>query len=220
MLQISNHFPLWLNAAPGALTSSRALIVADVHLGKSATFRARGLPVPEGDNEHDLGRLAICIAQTKATRLVVAGDLIHAAAGKPPATLSAIEAFLNDCPVPVTLVLGNHDRSSGSLPADWGIEVVQTLDLDGWCIIHDPADAPADRPSIVGHLHPAIKIPDGKRSSLRLPCFWLRGNSLVLPSFGSFTGGQVIHPLPGQRIFTVLRDQVVELPENLWGGRE
>ena len=25
-----------------------ALLVADVHLGKASTFRARGLPVPEG----------------------------------------------------------------------------------------------------------------------------------------------------------------------------
>ncbi|OYV00284.1 MAG: hypothetical protein CFE26_24210, partial [Verrucomicrobiales bacterium VVV1] len=61
MLQVTDHPPLWLSDAPAALTSSRALIVADVHLGKSATFRAKGLPVPEGDNEHDLGRLAALI---------------------------------------------------------------------------------------------------------------------------------------------------------------
>jgi hypothetical protein len=60
--------------------------------------------------------------------------------------------------------------------------------------------------------------PDGKRTSLRLPCFWLRESCLVLPSFGSFTGGQIVQPLPGHRVFTVLRDKVVELPETLWKG--
>lgn len=218
MLQISENPPLWLSDAPAALTTSRALIVADVHLGKSATFRAKGLPVPEGDNEHDLGRLAALIDRTAATRLVVAGDLIHAPAGKTPSTLSAIEAFLNACPVPVTLVLGNHDRNSGALPADWGIEIVPTFELDGWHIVHDPTEAPTDRPSIAGHWHPALRIPDGKRTSLRLPCFWLRESCLVLPSFGSFTGGQIVQPLPGHRVFTVLRDKVVELPETLWKG--
>jgi uncharacterized protein len=216
MLQISTDPPLTLMAAPAALTSSRALIVADVHLGKSATFRAKGLPVPEGDNEHDLGRLLECIARTEATRLVVAGDLIHAPAGKTTATLSAIESFLEACRIPVTLVLGNHDRNSGALPRDWNLEIVPALDLDGWHIVHDPADAPKDRASIAGHWHPAIRIPDGKRTSLRLPCFWLRGKNLVLPSFGSFTGGQVVTPLEGHRIFSVLRDQVVELPQALW----
>jgi len=217
MLSITSNPSLTLTDSPGALTSSGALIVADVHLGKSATFRAKGLPVPEGDNEQDLGRLLESISRTSATRLVVAGDLIHAPAGKTPATLSAIESFLESCPVPVTLVLGNHDRNSGPLPADWGIEVVPCLDLDGWHIVHDPAEASEDRPSIAGHWHPAIRIPDGKRTSLRLPCFWLRENSLVLPSFGSFTGGQVIQPLPSHRVFTALRDKVVELPQSLWG---
>lgn len=216
MLQIPTHPVLSLTASPGAMTCSKALVVSDLHLGKSATFRAQGLPVPEGENEHDLARLKEALTRHGATRLIIAGDLIHAPAGKTPATLSAIESFLESCPVPITLVLGNHDRKSGLLPSSWGLEILDSLELDGWLIVHDPSEAPADRPSIAGHWHPAIRIPDGKRTSLRLPCFWLRGRNLVLPSFGSFTGGQVVDPQPGDQIFTVLRDQVVELPETLW----
>jgi metallophosphoesterase superfamily enzyme len=32
-------------------TASRSLMVADLHLGKAATFRAHGLPVPSGTTE-------------------------------------------------------------------------------------------------------------------------------------------------------------------------
>ena len=37
---------------------SETLFVADVHLGKAATFRARGLPVPQGTTTETLTRLS------------------------------------------------------------------------------------------------------------------------------------------------------------------
>ena len=39
------------------LPKHRALVVTDLHLGKSATFRARGIPIPEGETRADLARL-------------------------------------------------------------------------------------------------------------------------------------------------------------------
>ena len=69
---------------------------------------------------------------------------------------------------------------------------------------------------ICGHWHPIVKIADGKRTSLRLPCFLLRGNTLVLPAYGSFTGGAVLKYGSGDRIFVALRDEVIEVPEKLF----
>ena len=60
-----------------------------------------------------------------------------------------------------------------------------------------------------------VRIPDGKRTSLRLPCFLFRDNTLVLPAFGSFTGGAILDSNPDDRIFVALREQVVELPAAL-----
>ncbi|NBP80976.1 hypothetical protein EBU58_09735, partial [bacterium] len=39
------------------LPTSRTLLVADLHLGKAASFRHAGLPVPEGSSGGDLQRL-------------------------------------------------------------------------------------------------------------------------------------------------------------------
>jgi metallophosphoesterase superfamily enzyme len=39
------------------LPASATLLVADLHLGKAATFRQAGIPVPEGSAQADLARL-------------------------------------------------------------------------------------------------------------------------------------------------------------------
>ncbi len=48
---------------------TRTLLVADVHLGKAAAFRAGGVPVPRGATASDLARLGALVARTGAGRL-------------------------------------------------------------------------------------------------------------------------------------------------------
>ncbi|MET1116147.1 MAG: DEAD/DEAH box helicase, partial [Comamonas sp.] len=57
----------------------RALFVADVHLGKAASFRALGQPVPSGTTRDNLERLSGLIDALDARSLVVLGDFLHAA---------------------------------------------------------------------------------------------------------------------------------------------
>jgi metallophosphoesterase superfamily enzyme len=218
------------------------LVVADVHLGKSATFRARGLAVPEGDTAQDLAGLLQLARRHLPGRVVVNGDLFHAPAGITPELEAAVSAFVEELGVPLTLVTGNHDAKIRHLPA--GVESVLFLDYPGDVrLVHDPAEAvsecraeadtvadispapnlrakpeagaqPASRRFyLTGHWHPVVRIADGKRTSLRLPCFLLRGGqNLILPSFGSFTGGAIMKPEPGDRFFVSPGDRVIEVP--------
>jgi len=204
----------WLALLPeGAvfLSDSATLVLADLHLGKSAAFRAKGLPVPEGDTARDLARMRELVEKHGASKLVIAGDLFHAPSGITPDLELALDEFLDAIRIPLTLVLGNHDARLRKIPSR--LHPVERLDLEnGIAVIHDPADAKGEGLHLCGHLHPIVKIPDGKRTSLRFPCFLNRENTLVLPSFGSFTGGAVIRPKKHDRIFVALRDRVVELP--------
>lgn len=193
---------------------SATLVLADLHLGKSAAFRAQGLPVPEGDNARDFGRMLALAEKYGAACLVVAGDLFHAPTGITPELRSQLAGFLDTLGVPVTLVLGNHDAKLPVIPNR--LHAVRRLDLaENLAIIHDPADANRDALHLCGHLHPIVKIPDGRRTSLRMKCFLRRGNTLILPSFGGFTGGAVMKPQPGDRFFVTLRERVIELADGL-----
>jgi len=195
------------------LEDCHTLVVADVHLGKAAAFRASGLPVPEGDNARDLERLRVLCGKHAARRLIIAGDLFHSSLGMSSDLEQMLGDFLTSLGIPVLLVIGNHDARLAKFPPT--LQTTTAFEHTGIRIIHDPADATPGVLNLSGHWHPVVRIPDGRRTSLRLPCFLLRGELLVLPSFGSFTGGAVIEKCPGDRYFVTLRDQVIELPENL-----
>jgi uncharacterized protein len=196
------------------LTDFSSLVIADVHLGKSATFRAHGLPVPEGDTARDLSRMRELASRLKADEIIIAGDLFHAAAGVSTELSYMLSSFITEIGIPIHLVTGNHDAKIRTLPC--GMKSHPFIDRGNIRIVHDPADA-GKGPSLhlAGHWHPVARIRDGKRTSLRLPSFVLRGNLLVLPAFGSFTGGAVLHPESGDRLFVPMRDQVIEVPEEL-----
>jgi uncharacterized protein len=49
------------------------------------------------------------------------------------------------------------------------------------------------------------------RQRQRLPCFWLRERTGVLPAFGEFTGAAEIRPGGDDRVFVVAEDEVVRV---------
>ena len=202
-----------LSGDGAVLLSDGTLVVADLHLGKASAFQAQGLAIPEGDSEADLKRLKALCTWHEATRLVINGDLFHSPAGLTPHIEQLLETFVNDMRIPVELTLGNHDRKIGRIPPF--LSPTDSASYGGFQIIHDPADATKGVPSITAHWHPVVRIADGKRTNLRLPCFIVRGDMVILPSFGSFTGGQVIAPEKGDRFFVFPGEDVVEVPGEL-----
>ena len=212
---ILHHFNQTLQLLPGkaALLPDHTLVVADLHLGKATAFQAKGLAIPEGDSHADLNRLGTICEQVQATRIVVNGDLFHSPAGLSPEIERLLETWVSTIGLPVELVIGNHDRKLPRLPR-W-LTAVHSIEHAGVHLVHDPADAPEGVPVVAAHWHPVAKIADGKRTSLRLPCFLLRRNILVLPSFGTFTGGAIVDREDGDRLFVAPGDRVIEVPDKL-----
>jgi DNA ligase-associated metallophosphoesterase len=188
-----------------------ALIVADLHIGKAAAFRARGLPVPHGTTGDTLERLSAAIERYGIARVYVLGDLLHARQSLPAATLAALRAWRDLYPaLEVVLIRGNHDRNAGPPPRELRVDVYDEVSTGPFVLAHHPR--PSERGYVLcGHLHPAIRI-SGRLDSLRLPCYWLRETVGVLPAFGAFTGAWEIKPGPGDRIYALADERVFELP--------
>lgn len=201
------------------LVTSRTLVLADTHFGKSAAFRARGLPVPEGDTMADLARIEDLISRHQVAHLVIAGDLLHARVGCTTEVLDILLPWLEKTKYTISLVEGNHDVKCGKNPLGKDWPLLTDLMVDGFHILHNP-DAELGNEEgfhVGGHLHPAVKIKDGTGTGFRTPVYWLRDNQLVLPAFGSFTGGQFYrYRHDHDRLFTPLNGRVVELPSQLW----
>lgn len=191
--------------------SEKTLLVADIHLGKAATFRAAGIAVPEAI-EQDLNRLTVLIESHAVERLIVLGDLFHAPEGQTVTIHDALKIWRESHrSVKMDLVRGNHDRRCDTLLAEVGIDVADQLELNGITLAHDPEDLKESGGyALTGHLHPAIRVRDGRRS-FRLPCFWLSANYAVLPAFGAFTGTHVVERQKGDRAIAVANDKVALL---------
>lgn len=189
------------------------LFVADLHIGKAAVFRARGLPVPSGTTEADLSRLDTLLAQQPARRLVVLGDFLHAAESHAPAVMAALQAWRRaHAGLQIVLVRGNHDSHAGDPPASLGIEVVdEPWPLGPFACCHHP-QRQAGRQVLAGHVHPAVRLRGPGRDSLRLPCFSHAAGLTLLPAFGGFTGTHVLTAGAGQQLFAVGDGRVWRVP--------
>lgn len=191
----------------------RWLVVADLHLGKAATFRARGVPVPRGTTQANLARLSALIDATQPARLVFLGDLLHAREAQRAETMRELAQWrARWAHLPITLVEGNHDRHAGAPPAALDIDVVaDPWSAHGIAFCHQPQRLDGAS-AIGGHIHPCVRLHGAANDTVRLPCFWLRPALLTLPAFGEFTGGAPIEREAGDRVLAVIDDQLIEVP--------
>ena len=191
------------------------LAIADLHLGKGDHFRRAGIALPRGGTAHDLDRLDGLLMQTRATRLLVLGDLLHAAVHDAQWRDAWIAWRAGRQALSVELVGGNHDRALRAAP-----ELARTLGLHlhgallhapPFVFVHDVDDAVAvDVPGyrLGGHLHPVVRLP----GLPRLPAFVFARDAGLLPAFTAFAGGLPIAPSPGMRLYPCAPGAVVALP--------
>ena len=195
---------------------ANVLLLADLHLGKAAHLRHHGIPVPEGHTAADLARLSRAILRSGAQEVILCGDFFHAPTAQSPTVLDLVAQWRATHPhVHFSLVIGNHDQGQALPPPRCGITLLgDSLWRDPFHLIHDPADAPPDRLSIAGHLHPLVSLPGPRRQTWRAPCFWWQHqrSCLVLPGFGSFTAGVVIPPDPSDTLHAICGETVSAVP--------
>lgn len=192
---------------------SASLVVADVHLGKAATFRARGVPVPEGPTDDNLRRLDALVAAAAARTVVFLGDLFHAREAHAARTAARVAQWRARHPtLRLVLVEGNHDRSAGPPPPGLDLEVAdEPWFLGAAALCHEPQRI-AGATVIAGHLHPCVRLHGRADDSVRLPCFWLRRGLWILPAFGDFTGGARVDREGGDRVIAVGDGRLYEIP--------
>lgn len=201
--------------------AQRMMIVADVHFGKAATYRALGQPVPSGTTNDNLGRL-VSLTETMPVRdLVFLGDFLHARSSRTATVMEGLHRWRDALPdgIRCTLVRGNHDLRSGDPPPSLRIDVRdEPWRVGPLALCHMPgaasagSDADAGEPyELAGHLHPAYTLRVGS-DALRLPCFLMRTGGGILPSFGAFTGNMTVRRQPGDRIYVIGDGRVWRVP--------
>lgn len=185
------------------------LLVADVHLGKPEAFQSAGIPIPIDVNQDTLERLQNLCDRLAPKTLCVLGDLFHSPRGFDDRVLQPWIHLTETCGATVQVILGNHDRAIAQSLQAFSISCcTHPVEYPGLMLSHEPINVP-DSVNLCGHIHPCLLLKT-RLDTLRLPCFFLEHNrQLVLPSFGSFTGGYEITLKPGSVAYVVAEGAIV-----------
>ena len=190
----------------------KALLVADFHLGKAASFRKLGIPLPNGTTRDNVARLDQAIAKTQAREVVFLGDFLHSAHGRAPATFATFAEWRAQRPaVALTMIRGNHDKKAGDPPAEWDMRCVEAGEASAPFVFnHHPGPSQVGY-ALSGHIHPAVRLSAAGEKSLRLPCFWFGARYGVLPAFGAFTGNAEVLPRQGDQVYVIAEHEVLKV---------
>ncbi|MEM9248604.1 MAG: ligase-associated DNA damage response endonuclease PdeM [Pseudomonadota bacterium] len=157
------------------------LVVSDMHLGKAERMARRsGSLVPPYETRETIARLEDLIGRWAPAHVLCLGDsfddTIAMRALPEEVTLSLTHLMAGRR---WTWILGNHDPG----PVDMGGTCTRDIAIDGLAFRHiaDPAVSTAE---VSGHYHPKARIRGARR-----PAFITDGTRLILPAFGTYTGG-------------------------------
>jgi DNA ligase-associated metallophosphoesterase len=189
-------------------TETETVWIADLHLGKEQTFRNSGFPVPDM-LAGDLARLTRILEKTAAKQLIILGDLIHARSSQSSRLSETFCTWRSQYPqVEMTLIRGNHDARAGDPPESWKIQCIDSPTRFGeFTLTHYPLFTD-EGPNLAGHLHPKFRMRT-RAEDLKLPCFLVRRQTIVLPAFGQFIDHGCIATEPGDDIYVVAGTEVI-----------
>jgi DNA ligase-associated metallophosphoesterase len=179
-------------ATPGGALFWRdrgALLVADLHLEKASWIARLGQFLPPYDSHATLTALAAEVARTGAKRLYCLGDSFHDQFGCERLPASARD-LLSDLTAGLDWVwiVGNHDPGFAD---HCGGRIEEEVELGGIILRHE-AVLEEPRPEISGHFHPKLRVHlRGRQVSRR--CFVASASKIIMPAFGSLTGGLDAH---------------------------
>ena len=180
------------------------LLVSDLHLGRAERLARRGGPLlPPYETGDTLTRLAAEIDATRPAHVIALGDSFddraaaQALTAAQRATLAALMA--GRC---WDWVEGNHDPGPLDLPG------THRSDLDLGPLSFRHIARPGARGEVSGHYHPKARLRLGG-ARLARPAFLIDADRVILPAFGTYTGGlateaEALSDLMGPRAVAVL----------------
>lgn len=158
-------------------------VVADLHLEKASYFARYGQMLPPQESCETIEKLLKALSRNNCRSLILLGDSFHDAEGFKRLACQAQSLWEQVyAQYEVIWVIGNHD--GGFVPPQ--TQSTHALQLKGITFRHQAVqNAVAE---ISGHYHPKVSL---RLSGARVtrPCFITDKNRMILPAFGTLTGG-------------------------------
>lgn len=172
------------------LEGGRTAVIGDLHLGYERALEDEGLYLPRFNTGTIRDALNGIIGRYEPERIVLLGDIKHdfrRSESESASEIREIIKLISDAAETV-LVRGNHDNYIQNVLTGLETGAVSSIDVAGFRLEHGHVDSEI-RPVIIGHEHPAIRIPGP--NGMKLQCFVLarKEGVLVVPPFSPMSPG-------------------------------
>ena len=164
--------------------SQKVLCVSDLHLGKSERIARRGgALLPPFETKDTLSRLAEEVRHLDPALVICLGDSFD--------DLASLRGLRQEAKDQIMSLMagrdwiwieGNHDAG----PIEIGGSHIREIKLSEITFRHIAEEGA--KHEISGHYHPKAKIA-AKGHGLSRPCFVIDHNRIIMPAFGTYTGG-------------------------------
>ena len=185
----------------------KALLLADVHLGKVSHFRKNGYAIPAQIQFSFYQKMEQLLTAHNVEKIFFLGDLFHSDRN---AEWDRFVAWNQSLSQQTILVKGNHDILPMKVLEQSGLFVVTEWMEKNILLTHHPTDR-SGLFNFSGHIHPGVRLQGAGRQRLKVPCFFHQPNQMILPAFGDFTGLHLLQPKAGDRVYALTGEAVVEI---------
>jgi uncharacterized protein len=191
--------------------NEKALILADLHLGKAGHFRKQGLAIPSQSYQKDYLVLESLIVEYQPVRVLILGDLFHSEYNTEWDFFG--EFIKKNSKIKFELVMGNHDILSAEKYNSIGLVIHgESLITENLLFTHYPMKISNENIlNFSGHIHPGVRLEGTGRQAITMPCFYRKEANFILPAFGSLTGLKILKKEKNTEIFGVSGDRIFRI---------
>lgn len=191
------------------IESCKTLVISDLHIGKSEHFRKNGILIPRLTNKNNFWKLVEVIDEFCPENILFLGDIAHSQYNREwEEFVDVLDQFPT---IQKSLAIGNHDILHPEEYQRANIKTASSFILDNILWLHEPPQEMSSTYTMVGHIHPSVKLAGAGRQSLRLPCFYFGEKMGILPAFGEFTGSFTLKPKKNDHIYVVTENKIIKV---------
>ena len=188
----------------------KALIIADLHLGKVTHFRKAGIAVPLEAKNSNWRALNNVIEACNPKKVIFLGDLFHSHYNAEWKELLNLMDTYTD--LEFRLVVGNHDILDLEIYKDSPLILSEEYIKKSFVMTHHPLDEiECGSFNFCGHIHPSIRLTGQALQSVKLSCYYLTDNQMILPAFGTFTGTKNLDIEAASRIYGIVEGEIIKI---------
>jgi len=193
------------------LTDENVLVVADMHLGAEATLEYEGLSIPRVQTRKIEEYLLDTIESVSQSKVIVASDLKHNFSRNLIQEWQDVTRFITCLAgrTKLEVIKGNHDNYLGAILRDHGIPLKREVTVSGIRVLHGHSGVLNNQPTVMGHVHPSLKLRDSAGASFKDRCFLFDAERsiVVLPALSLVAyGTDVVRQLSSDTVSPLLSE--------------